>query len=88
MACETVELVYNAHLHAKVYACVAPHPYGFALLGSANLTRHSEQLYEVGLLVLAGGGGDEIVAELARFGLDYLRTRPESQVIKKSAGRR
>lgn len=88
LACPTVELVYNTNLHAKVYACVAPYPHGFAILGSANLTQHSEQLYEIGLLVLAGGGGDEIVRELAGFGLDYLRTRPESKLVRgKKRGR-
>lgn len=82
LECPTVELVYNPNLHAKVYACVAPYPYGFAILGSANLTHHSDQLYEIGLMVLAGGGGDEIVRELAGFGLDYLRTRPESKLVR------
>jgi hypothetical protein len=86
--CPTLELIYNRHLHAKVYSCVAPHPYGFAMLGSANLTRGSEYLYEIGLIVLSGGGGDEIVKELSDFGLSYLRTRPESQVVKRMKYRR
>ena len=86
--CPNLELIYNSYLHAKVYACVAPYPYGFALLGSANLTHGSERLYEIGLLILSGGGGDEIVKELLDFGLTYLRTRPESQVIKKISHRR
>jgi hypothetical protein len=83
MKCATVELVYNQHLHAKLYVCIAPYPYGFAVLGSANMTANSDELYEIGLLVLAAGGGQGIIRELANFGLDYLRTRPESQVIKK-----
>jgi hypothetical protein len=87
-ACPSVELVFNENLHAKVYACLAPYPYGFGMLGSANLTSHSEELHEIGLVVLSGGGGDEIVKELAAFGLDYLRTRPDSQIIKRLSIRR
>jgi len=83
MECPTVELVYNPHLHAKLYVCIAPYPYGFAILGSANMTVNSDTLYEIGLLVLAAGGGEGIIKELANFGLDYMRTRPESQVAKK-----
>jgi hypothetical protein len=81
--CPSAELVYNQNLHAKIYACVGPQPYGFAILGSANLTMHSAELYEIGLLVLTGGGGDHVVRELADFGLNFLRTRPDSTVIKK-----
>ena len=86
--CPSLELIYNRYLHAKVYACVAPYPYGFALLGSANLTQGSERLYEIGLMILSGGGGDHIVKELSDFGLLYLRTRPESEVIKRMSHRR
>jgi hypothetical protein len=86
--CVSVEIVLNDNLHAKVYACIAPYPYGFALLGSANLTSASEYMHEIGLLVLSAGGGDAIVKELASFGLDYLRTRPDSLVLKRcSIGR-
>ena len=81
--CPSVEIVLNDSLHAKIYACLAPYPYGFALLGSANMTDGSTQLYEVGLVVSSAGGGEETVRELASFGLDYLRTRPESVVIKR-----
>ena len=81
--CPTVEIVLNDNLHAKVYACLAPHPYGFALLGSANLTDGSNSLYEIGLIVLATGGGEQTVKELAAFGLNYLRTRPDSIVQKR-----
>ena len=81
--CSSVEIVLNDNLHAKIYACLAPYPYGFALIGSANLTDNSSHLYEVGLIVVAEGGGEAIVKELASFGLDYLRTRPESVVRKR-----
>lgn len=88
MKCPSVEMVYNVHLHAKVYVCNAPYPYGFAILGSANMTVNSDTLYEIGLLVLAAGGGEGIIKELAKFGLDYMRTRPESQIFKKMVTRR
>jgi hypothetical protein len=88
MSCPSTEIVYNNNLHAKLYICMAPYPYGFAIIGSANFTSASEDLYEIGLLILAQGGGEEIVKQLASFGLDYLRTRPESLMIKRfSLGR-
>jgi hypothetical protein len=82
-SCPTVELVYNESVHAKIYACTAPSPHGFALLGSANLTAGSLAQYEIGLLVIGMGPGSAIVEDLANFGLRHLRTRPESEVIKK-----
>lgn len=88
MSCPYVEIVYNNSLHAKLYICMAPYPYGFAIIGSANLTSGSENLYEIGLLILAQGGGEEIVKQLASFGLDYLRTRPDSQIVKRFSLRR
>jgi hypothetical protein len=81
--CPTVELVYNDNVHAKVYAASGPPPHGFAILGSANLTVGSLELYEIGLLVTGVGEGSVIVDDLANFGIRHLRTRPESQVIKK-----
>jgi len=85
--CASVEIVYNPNLHAKLYVCVAPYPFGFAILGSANLTSRSDDLYEIGLLVLAEGGGEQIVKQLASFGLDYLRTRPDSTLVKRFSRR-
>ena len=83
-----MKIVLNENLHAKIYACLAPYPYGFALLCSANMTDASSQLYEVGLIVLSTGGGEGTVRELASYGLDFLRTRPESIVFKRiSLGR-
>lgn len=81
--CPTAELLYNDNIHAKVYACTGPSPHAFALLGSANLTANSMNLYEIGLLVLGVGPGSAVVDDLANFGLRHLRTRPESDVIKK-----
>lgn len=88
MSCDTAEVVYNDNIHAKVYACLAAPPHGFALLGSANLTANSAMLYEIGLLVIGVGPGTAIVQDLADFGLKHLRTRPESEVIKKISTRR
>jgi len=87
-ACPSVEVVLNPSLHAKVYACVAPYPYGFALLGSANLTANAVNQYEIGLLIRSGGGGDRIIQELADFGLTYIRTRPNSVRTKTRDRRR
>lgn len=81
--CPTVELVYNDNVHAKIYACTAPSPNGFALLGSANLTAGSLAQYEIGLLVMGVGPGSAVVEDLANFGLRHLRTRPESEVVKR-----
>jgi hypothetical protein len=82
-ACPTVELVYNDNVHAKIYACTGPSPHGFALLGSANLTAKSLEMYEIGLLIVGVGPGSSIVEDLANFGIRHLRTRPESEVVKK-----
>ena len=86
--CPSVEIVHNPNLHAKLYICLAPYPYGFAMLGSANLTHKSEELHEIGLIVLAAGGGEEIIRQLASFGMDYLRTRSDSSVQKRLRLRR
>jgi len=83
LSCPTVELIYNENVHAKIYTCTGQSPHGFALLGSSNLTANSLALYEIGLLIIGVGPGSAIVEDLANFGLHYLRTRPESQVVKK-----
>ena len=87
-SCPTVELIYNENVHAKIYAATGPSPHGFALLGSANLTAGSLELYEIGLLIIGVGAGSSIVEDLANFGIRHLRTRPESHVIKKIDFRR
>lgn len=87
-SCPTVELIYNENVHAKIYAATGPSPHGFALLGSANLTAGSMELYEIGLLIIGVGTGSSIVEDLANFGIRHLRTRPESHVIKKIDFRR
>jgi len=81
--CKSVEIVYNDNIHAKIYACIAPPPYGFGIMGSANMTANSLSLYEIGLLVIGEGPGSAIVSDLANFGLQFLRTRPESKLAKR-----
>jgi hypothetical protein len=46
------------------------------------------ELYEIGLLIIGVRAGSSIVEDLANFGIRHLRTRPESQVIKKIDFRR
>jgi hypothetical protein len=87
-SCPTVELIYNENVHAKIYAATGPSPHCFALLGSANLTAGSMELYEIGLFIIGVEAGSSIVEDLANFGIRHLRTRPESQVIKKIDFRR
>lgn len=88
MECPTVEIVCNDNVHAKIYAASGPSPHGFAILGSANLTAGSMDLYEIGLLVTGVGPGSAIVEDLANFGIRHLRTRPESEVLKKMSFRK
>jgi hypothetical protein len=66
-ALPTCSLYYNNELHAKVYVCRCP-PFGFALVGSANLSGRGIHAYEVGLLVEGKGYGTRIVEELERVG--------------------
>jgi hypothetical protein len=79
--CPLIEVVTNPHLHAKIYACEAEPPNGFAILGSTNFTQNAQSLYEIGLLVVGSGSGTAVVKELADFGLNYIRTRPETKTI-------
>jgi hypothetical protein len=81
--CPSAEIVVNPYLHAKVYACVGPTPHAFGIISSANFTETSAQLYELGMLVVGMGAGAKIVEQISDFALSYLRTRPESQVIKR-----
>jgi hypothetical protein len=86
--CQSAEIVVNPHLHAKVYACVGPPPYGFGIVSSANFTDTSSHLYEIGMLIVGMGAGAQIVEQLSDFALSYLRTRPESRVLKRMDLRR
>lgn len=65
--CPTVDIHFNDELHAKVYVCKCD-PFGFALVGSANLSGRATRALEVGLMIDGIGRGQEIVAELQKLG--------------------
>jgi len=70
----SVRLYFNNELHAKVYACYCS-PYGFAYVGSANLTGRATVAFEVGVMVEGRGDGARVVDELARVGTVDLLNR-------------
>jgi len=80
-----VEIRYNNSLHAKLYISAYQNEYiSFALLGSANLTRHSiEKNIEIGIMIFRCGTGRNLWDELFQWGLVRLRTLPESKLVKK-----
>ena len=80
-----VEIRYNNSLHAKLYICAYQNEYNnFALLGSANLTKHSiEKNIEIGIMIFNKGLGKDLWAELYRWGIERLRTLAESKLVKK-----
>ncbi len=71
MAYDPIELRYNESLHAKLYVCMyQDQSQSFALLGSANLTRHSIQNnIEIAMMIHRRGRGREIMGELSHWGL-------------------
>jgi len=64
---ENVIIYYNNELHAKIYVCRCA-PFGFALLGSANLSGKATRAHEVGLMIEGKGPGVDIVEELEVLG--------------------
>jgi len=70
----TVKTFFNNELHAKVYVCRCD-PFGFAYVGSANLTGRAMTAYEVGVMVDGKGEGERIVEELERVGTVDLLNR-------------
>lgn len=62
-----VVIYYNNELHAKIYVCRCS-PFGFALLGSANLSGKATRAHEVGLMIEGKGPGVDIVEELELLG--------------------
>lgn len=85
MACDPIELRYNESLHAKLYVCICQdQSQSFALLGSANLTRHSIQNnIEIAMMIHGRGRGREIMGELSHWGLERLRTLNDTKLVKK-----
>jgi phosphatidylserine/phosphatidylglycerophosphate/cardiolipin synthase-like enzyme len=82
---DNVEIRFNESLHAKLYVCLCQdESQSFALLGSANLTRHSiEKNIEIAMMIYGRGKGREILRELSRWGLERLRTLNNTKLIKK-----
>lgn len=83
MMCQaaTVEMNYNALLHAKFFVCDCE-PYGFAMLATANLTANAILGYEVGMMVEGRGGGEPIVSKLRDLALITLRSYRETKRVK------
>jgi len=79
---ERCEILCNDSVHAKIIACPAPFPWGFGVIGSANLTANSLGQVEVALLVLSRLGGERLVQELASVGDQFLRVHIDSLPFK------
>lgn len=81
-----IDLYFNNELHAKVYVCKCT-PFGFALIGSANLSGRATRAHEIGVFIEGKGYGKEIVEELDLLGKVDLLNRagtyrdPESKRI-------
>lgn len=80
-----VEIRYNNSLHAKLYiSAYQDENINFALLGSANLTKHSiEKNIEIGMMIYGKGRGRDLWYELFHWGMIKLRTLPETKLFKK-----
>jgi len=72
--CPFITLYYNNDLHAKIYVCRCQ-PFGFALLGSANLSGRATRALEVGLLIEGKGAGRAIIEELELLGKEDIPNR-------------
>lgn len=81
-ACPYVEVNFNEVLHAKFFVCDRE-PYGYALLGTANLTMQGIAGYEVGIMIEGSGGGQPIVDGLRDLGQITLRSLKETQCVKR-----
>ena len=69
-----INLYFNNELHAKVYVCKCP-PFGFALIGSANLSGRATRAHEIGVFIEGKGYGKEIIEELDLLGKEDLLNR-------------
>jgi hypothetical protein len=81
--CPFITLYYNNDLHAKIYVCRCQ-PFGFALLGSANLSGRATRALEVGLLIEGKGVGCDIVEELELLGKDDIPNRKGTDLVQLS----
>jgi phosphatidylserine/phosphatidylglycerophosphate/cardiolipin synthase-like enzyme len=82
---DPLELRYNDSLHAKLYLCLSKdESKSFALIGSANLTRHSmENNIEIAMMVYGHGLGRDIIKQLSHWGLERLRTANSTRLVKR-----
>ncbi len=69
-----VTVYVNNDLHAKVYVCRCA-PFGFALVGSANLSGRATRAHEIGVLIEGKGPGRDIIEELELLGTEDLPSR-------------
>ena len=81
--CPFITLYYNNELHAKIYVCRCQ-PFGFALLGSANLSGRATRALEIGLLIEGKGAGRDIVEELELLGKNDIPNRKGTDLIQLS----
>ncbi len=86
LASDNIVLYYNNELHAKIYVCRCE-PFGFALLGSANLSGNATRAHEIGLMIEGKGAGEDIVEELEKLAWQDLPGRAGSSRDPNSKGR-
>jgi len=77
--CPFITLYYSNDLHAKIYVCRCQ-PFGFALLGSANLSGRATRALEVGLLIEGKGAGRAIIEELELLGKEDIPNRAGTEL--------
>jgi len=77
--CPFITLHYNNELDAKIYVCRC-RPFGFALLGSANLSGRASGALEVGLLIEGKGAGRAIIEELEILGKEDIPNRAGTEL--------
>ncbi len=61
-------------------------PFGFALLGSANLTGRATRALEIGVLIEGKGAGRDVVSELTMLGEDLVN-RAGTRLVKYASRR-
>lgn len=80
-----IEIRYNDSLHAKLYIGLTNDINNdFAMLGSSNFTTNSiVNNIEIAMMIFSKGEGKKIIRELSKWGLEILRTRTNSKIVKK-----
>jgi hypothetical protein len=66
-------VLFNERLHAKLYVSDSEHGDGFAVMGSANMTRSSTRLHEIGAVIRPRGDG-RILRDLVGVVMTELRS--------------